>query len=75
MLSIESLITAAEKLACRTLRCVGLRNEKWEAMQFYKGVIWDFASGKIKYFQFGVWSVSHNCLHKILRNKTCCGYY
>ena len=24
---------------------------------------WDFISGEMKYFHFGVWSISYNCLH------------
>ena len=26
-------------------------------------LIWDFISGEMKYFHFGVWSISYNCLH------------
>ena len=35
----------------------------------------DFISGKVKYFHFGVWSISYNCLHDKNRNETHCGCY
>ena len=33
----------------------------------------DFISSEMNYFHFGVCSVSHNCLHDIIQNKTHCG--
>ena len=36
---------------------------------------WDFISGEVKYFCFGVWSISYNCLHDTTRNKTRCWCY
>ena len=33
---------------------------------------WDFILNEPKFFQFGVWSISYNCLHEIPRNKTHC---
>ena len=35
----------------------------------------DFISGKVKYFHFGVWSISYNCLQDTNRNETHCGCY
>ena len=29
----------------------------------------------MKYFHFGVWSISYNCLHDTTRNETHCGCY
>ena len=36
---------------------------------------WDFIPGEIKYFHFGVWSVSYNCLHDTSQNENHCGCY
>ena len=40
---------------------------------------WDFISGKMKYFQVGVWSISYKSSHEIYRNETRvlfhCGYF
>ena len=36
---------------------------------------WDFISGEMKYFHFGVCSISYNCLHDPTRNETHCGWY
>ena len=35
----------------------------------------DFILGEMKYFQFGVWSISYNCLLAIPRNETHCGLF
>ena len=35
----------------------------------------DFISGEMKYFYFGVWSISCSCLHDTARNETHCGCY
>ena len=35
----------------------------------------DFISGKMKYFHFGVWSISNNSLHNATQNETDCGCY
>lgn len=31
--------------------------------------------GEMRYFQFGFWSVSYNCLHKIPQNETHCALF
>ena len=36
---------------------------------------WDFIPGEIKYFHFGVYSVSYNCLHDTSQNENHCGCY
>ena len=36
---------------------------------------WDFILGETKYFHFGVWSISYNCLHDAARTETRCGSY
>ena len=30
---------------------------------------WDFISDEMKYFWYGVWAISYNCLHEITQNK------
>ena len=32
-----------------------------------------FGLPELNFFQFGVWSISYKCLHKIPRNETDCG--
>ena len=34
-----------------------------------------FHLGEMKYFHFGVWSISYDCLHDTTRTKTRCGCY
>ena len=38
-------------------------------------LICDFMSGEMKYFQFGIWSISYNSFHEIFWNKTHCQCY
>ena len=38
-----------------------------------KVFVWDFILGEINFFQFGVWSISHNCVDEIQWNETHCG--
>ena len=35
----------------------------------------DFILGEMKYFQFGVWLIFYNCVHKMPQNETHCVFY
>ena len=37
--------------------------------------MWDFISGEIRFFQFGLWSIFYSRLHEILRNEAHYGCY
>ena len=47
--------------------------EEFIVYSFWRVLTWDFISGKMKYFHFGFWSISYNCLHETTQNGTHCG--
>ena len=78
---------ARVKLRC-VMRCPGLKSSYQEKGTTMKNSIQqcifqgsfssfgkNFISGKIKYFKFGAWSISYNCLHEVHQNEVYCGCY